>query len=596
MVYNTQEFADRVKGIIKDELRHPLYQFSVDHAEAMAVHIYGDKPMYLLERARPREDSDVKTYRIDNYEPTTKAGADKAIDIVCKIFNPDLYTINWKNQTPEIKELQQYTGEYFPVYNTIENFDKDVVLRKMLADPNGVMAIKPERPPANDAEKVKPVVVIYSSSNVWWYDLDCFLIYLSKETIDQKEYCYFAYYDRNQYIRFSAYYEPVDQTITFNEQEVYVHNFNEIPAWFLRGKSKSVGNGEICFESFFSSALPNWNLAVIHESDLLGAYITHMHPQKYELAEECNFRYPYEGTEYPCKSGIINYPGKGGTKERMDCPVCGGTGLKTVKSPYQSYLYSRQKLEEGQPSGLLPVGYITIPVEATKMLEERTREMIHKGMWAINMDVEDKVGEVQSGVAKTIDRSAQNDFLLSISTVMFDIHLTNQYYFINKYLFSIQSQSLNKKEDKNLPEINKPTKFDLLTTSERIYNFSVAQQAGVDKNYLRIKAIEIANTDLSTMPDIRRYMVVMINLDPLYGYTQDEMSLGVSSGVIRKVDWTIHENLKPFMDKAIESDEQFLNKPKQKQIEVLEKFGNELIASEEPKVEMAVLDTQMDAA
>lgn len=595
MVYGTQEFAVRLKAVIKDGARHPFYEATVKHAEAMGIHINGDEPLYLLERARPREDDEVKTYRLENYEPTTKANADKAIDIVSKIFNPALYSIRWKEQSKEIEELEDYTLEYFPIYNSLTSFDKEVLLRKMIADPNAVMAVKPERIPETDVERLKPINVIYSSCNVWDYDLDHFLIYISEEEIDGQKYYYFSYFDEMQYVYFKAWYDDPDKQIFIEEKEIYEHGFEEIPAWFLRGKSKSMDNGGIIFESFFSSALPHWNQAIIHESDLLGAYITHLHPQKYELAEECNFQFDFEGMKYPCHGGTIKYGSRGTSSKTlsMECPQCGGTGYHSVKSPYGTYQFSRQKLEEGQPSGLLPVGYITIPVEATKMLEERCEKLNNKGMWAINMDVEDKVGENQSGVAKVIDRSAQYDMLYTIGSVVFDIHLTNQFYFINKYMFQIQASSANKDEDKNLPEINKPTMFDILTTSELINNFSVAQKAGVDKNYLRMKSIEIANRDLSTAPDARNYLVTMLNIDPLYGFTQDEISLGVAQGVIRKIDWTIHENLKPFMDKAIQDDKEFLQKEKYEQLAVLEMYAKELINSEKPKVEMSVIDTQM---
>jgi hypothetical protein len=242
--------------------------------------------MYLLERSRPREDEDVTTYRIENYEPTTKAGADKAIDIVGKIFNPMLYSINWKEQNDQSKELQQYTLEYYPVYNAVTTFDKDVLLRKMIADPNGVVCIKPERMPENDAEKLNPITLIYGSSSVWNYDIDHFLIFIMEETVDTMCYYYFSYYDKNQYLYFKTWYEESNKQIYVTILESYRYGFNELPVWFLRGKSKSTDNGSIYYESFFSSALPHWNLAVVHESDLLGAYITHMHPQKYELAEE----------------------------------------------------------------------------------------------------------------------------------------------------------------------------------------------------------------------------------------------------------------------------------------------------------------------
>ena len=599
MVYDTQEFALTLKKIIKDGLRHPLYEQTVEHADAMGVHINGDKPLYLLERARPREDDDVKLYRIENYEPTTKAGADKAIDIVGKIFNPTLFSVTWKDQNNEVKLLQDYTLQYYPVYNSITTFDKDVVLRRMLADPNGVMAIKPDDIPEDDAVRVEPITVLYGSKCVWWYDKDCFLIFLrDEENEDQQKIFYFEYYDKTKFVEFYAWYDETTKTIEIREDDpAYVHGFSEIPVWFLRGKSKAMDNGAILYESFFSSALPHWNLAVIHESDLLGAYITHMHPQKYELAEECNYKFPYEGFEYPCYGGTIKYGDKtGGKSMTMDCPHCMGTGYHSVKSPYGTYQFNRQKLEEGTPTGMLPVGYINIPVDATKMLQERTQEMNNKAMWSINMDVEDKVGENQSGVAKVIDRSAQYDTLFTIASVVFDVHLTNQYYFINKYMFGIEARSLNKKEDKNLPEINKPTIFDVMTTAELINNFSVVQKAGMDKNYLRLKAIEIVNRDLATAPDMRKYLITTLNLDPLYGFTQDELSLGTTSGVIRKVDWAIHENLKTFVDRAITETKNFLEMDHKDQIVILEKYGNELLTQAKPKVDVTVLDINKQAA
>lgn len=587
MIYGTEDFARLLKQIIKDDLRHPLYEKTVEHAEAMGVHICGEKPVYLLERARPREDEEVKTYRLENYEPTTKAGADKAIDIVSKVFNPTLSSIVWKQQNEQTKKLQGYTLEYYPIYNSVVSFDKDVLLRKMLADPNAVIAEKPEFVPDTDTQMIKPVSVIYGCASVWWYDRDCFLMFLRKEIEDGQEYYYFAYYDKTQYAELEVWYTDNDKLIHFDEVEFYTHDFNEIPAWFLRGKSKSMDNGEIMYESFFSSALPHWNLAVIHESDLLGAFITHMHPHKYELTSECGHEFKHDNHIFKCINGVLK--GVGGISHDYngtDCPSCSGTGRKAVTSPYGTYQFNMKKLDEGQvPSSMLPVGFITIPVDATKMLQERTQEMNNKALWSINMDVEDKVGENQSGVAKVIDRSAQHDTLYTIASVIFDVHLTNQYYFKNKYMFAIQASSENKKEDVNLPEINKPTQFDVLTTAERLSNLELARKAGLNKNILRYKEIEAANRDFSTSPDVRRYVIALLELDPLYGFTQDEINLGVSQGVIRKTDWTIHENLKPFLDRAIEANPVFLTLKQSEQLPVLEGFANELIKSEKPKID-----------
>lgn len=606
MIYGGEDYAQLLKEIIKEGLRHDLYARTVAHAREMGVHINGDKPLYLLERARPREDSEVKAYRIENYEPTTKAGADKAIDIVSKVCNPILSSIRWADHTPESSELEEYTTEYYPIYNSLLNFNKEVVIKKMLADPNGIIAVKPSDLPGSDTEMIEPITVVYGSGALWYYDRDHYLICTKEpDKNDRDQWHEFEYYDKFRYLTFRARYEPSNKEIEIIELISYSTEWREIPVWFLGGKSVPLDNGRVMYESYFASALPHWNLAIIHESDLLGAYINHLHPQKYELAEECKFALTYEGIPYPCRGGTIRYPGgKDGGSIDQTCDHCGGTGLTAVKSPYGAYQFTRSKLEEGQPSGLLPVGYITIQVDATKMLEERCEKLVAKGMWAINMDIEEKIGENQSGVAKAIDRSAQNDTLFTIGTRVFDVHLTNEFFFINKYMFGVKAKATRKEDDKNLPEISKPTKFDTLTTAELINNFNVAKTSGMDRNVLRVKSIEIINSDMGSTPTLKNYLTAIIELDPLFGYESEEIELGVSKGVIRKVDWAVHSNIKPFIDRAMVADKKFLEKPREDQIAVLEAFGNELIASEKPRVDESNImrdfirddDEQQDAA
>jgi hypothetical protein len=592
MIYATQEFADKLTSIIKDGERHPLYEDVVKHAQAMGVHIYGDTPDLLLKRARPREEEEVQAYRLENYEPLTKASADKALEIVSKIFNPTLYSVVWKERSEDVEKLHDYLFVNYPMYNSVTNFDKDVLLRKMIADPNGVVAIKPEKLPETDAEMINPVSVIYSSENIYWYDRDCFLIYLYDETIDSLKRFHFIYFDKNQVITFVSWWDESSKSIFIEETErPYKHGFNEIPVWFLRGKSKATGNGEIIFESYFSSALPHWNTSVGHESDLMGAYINHMHPQKAELTEECEHQFEYDGCTYRCRQGYMKSASGPEIAKRFgeECPKCSGSGRTTVKSPFGVYQWSRKKLEEGAPLNMRPVEYITIPTDATKMLEERTRQFRKDAMAALNMDVEEKVGEIQSGVAKAIDRSAQHDFLFNIGAVVFDVHLTNQLYFSNKYMFAVRAKSEGKSDDKNLPDVVKPTQFDILTTAELLNNFGIAAKSGVDKNYLRIKQMEIVNRDLNNSPEMKKYLITLLMIDPLFGFPQDEIISGVNMGVIRKTDWAIHENLKPFLDRAIDEDKGFLEKTLKEKTDKMVVYGTELVNANKPQVDKNLL-------
>lgn len=585
MIYGTQEFAELLKSVIKEGHRHSKYQDTVDHANEMGVHIYGNDPDKLINRLRPREEEEVKQYRVDSFEPITKASAGKCIDIVTKMFNPTIYSIRWVDPDSEAEELKEYTMEYYPEFNSIVNYNKSLALRKALADPNAIQCVKPGRLPKSDLEKVgEPKIVIYGSPNVWYYDEDHYLAFIRQEKVDTTEYYYFDYYDQDLFLQFKCWYDASDKSINTVELQEYFHNFGELPVWFLKGIPKACENGDYLYESYFSPALAHWNNAVMHESDLVGAFVGHLHPQKYIFTDECNYEFKHQGFSGRCYGGSLKYRGEKGMIEHGECPGCGGTGRTNVKGPHHEYLFDTKKLQDGEINQL-PVGYIPVPTEATQMLVDRAQLMHERALWALNMDVENKVGENQSGVAKVIDRSAQQDTIFNIACTVFDEWLPNQFYFIDKYKFDTQRKSLAKKEDGNLPEINKPAVIDILTQSDLINNFAVAAESKLDKNYLKQKQIEIVNRDPSMNPDQKAYLISVIDLNPLAFFTQEEIDLGALRGTIRQVDWAISNNINAFVDKAMATNKGFLDLDKQAKIAILEKFGNDLLAGEKVRID-----------
>jgi hypothetical protein len=198
MIYGTDEFTDRLLSIVKDGARHSCYQESVTHAEEMSWHFYGITPEKLLNRARPNEDPEITRYRIANYEPHTKSAADKSVNITSKIFNPNLYSIRWSKdkENRDALKLMEYTLDYFPKYNSVVSFTKDVLLRKMLADPNAIVVVKPGIIPDDQTQTISPELVIYGSPNLWDYDYEHYLVFIGKEKRDKLEYFRFEYYDK----------------------------------------------------------------------------------------------------------------------------------------------------------------------------------------------------------------------------------------------------------------------------------------------------------------------------------------------------------------------------------------------------------------
>jgi hypothetical protein len=595
MIYGTEEFNELLIGIIKDEVRHEHYQETVDHAEEMSWHFYGITPDELLDRVRPNEDKVITDYRKQNYEPTTKSAADKSVNIVSKIFNPNLYSIRWEKdkENRETKELKEYTLDYYPKYNSIVNYTKDVVLRKMLADPNAVIVVKPEEIPDSGSEKLKPVLVIYGSENIYYFDDDFYLIFLRKEKVGKVEYHVFEYYDKGRYIQFYAtVITKASKNIIsiLDDGEHYIEydygfDIEDPPVWRLRGMIDAKDDGTTVFKSFFYSAVPFWNQAIVHDSDLVAAYIRHMFPQKYEVVEICEYKMGYEGTMYPCRNGQIKHP----KFDLIDCPSCGGSGKKP-NGPYNVIQFTKDKLSvDGNPLGIDPVGYINVPTDATKMLDERVDKLMRKGMWAINMDVEDEIGAIQSGAAKVIDRQAQYDMLYNIGCVVFE-HIENMFYYINKFMFAVESKSLNKKEDDNLPQVNKPVQFDILSVAEMVNNFKVAKDSGLDPNALQIKQQEILTKDMTTNPDLKAFTTLLLDLDPLPGMTDMVIKSNVMSGFNSKEDAVIHFNLKAFTERAITDTKGFVQLEKPQKIEILRKYAKEFISANKPQLEPSFME------
>lgn len=592
MVYGTTEFNELLVKIIRSDYRHKHYELTVRLAKEMSVHVYGNKPEELLKRVRPGEDVEITDYRIQNFEPTTKAPCGKALKIVSKIFNPNLYSIVWPKDNEKAQELYNYTTYYYPTYNSLMVYNKDVTLKRMIADPNAVMAVKPMRIPENDAERIKnPIAVIYNSDVVWNYDYEHYLFNTGIEDVTGGKIYTFDYYDTTSYIRFTAKSPKQDDKLELRIIESYTHNFvderkeKEIPCWKLGGNSLSFMDGDAIYESFFADAQPHWNLSLIHESDVLGAFIKHMNPQRYVIGEECNHTTEVEGIKLKCSGGWLVGGNASGKGMKIKCDKCGGTG-KVGSSPYENHIILKQKLDEMQNISMEPIGYVKVPVDATKLLAERADLMVQRGNAAINMLIEDYVGANQSGIAKIYDRSAQSDTIYDIGVAMFDVHFQNQYYFMNKYQNAVVDNSVGKDNDANLPQVNKPTKFNVETVGELILGFKDAGSASMDRNYMKSKQIEILSRDLETNPDMKKYYITIISLDPLFGMTQEDIDANLMRGQVRKVDAVIHANLNPFVDRAIAEHKGFIDMDKTEKVKILEGYAQELIKAEAPRIKL----------
>lgn len=586
MTIDSQEFRDELLRLITDHdnPKHSCYKDCCDHADAMAVHVYGAKPEKILERVRPREDPDVKTYRLQSWEPITKSTCQKGISIVSKMSNPSLYGIR-PGKGSEGAALYKYGMEDYPGYKSVVNYFFETVLQKMLADPNGVLVVRPAVFPKTDVERVKPIIKVYGSPNVWSYDFDHYLIFLREEQRkDGLTIYYFEYYDKNQVVEFYA-YTITGKEAVIEETRRYVTNFEKVPVWPLKGLVESLDDGTVMFKSFFEAAAPFWNEVVNHWSDMKGAFIQHLHPLRVEASVACD--YIESKTNQRCQRGILVDPDGG---SRTSCPGCGGSGVKgMLNSPFgviRINVDNYKNEANGNNSGIAPVSYVTVPTEATGMLKEHCNELLEKGLNALNMDIVNRIGENQSGRAKVIDRGELYDFLYKIASVVFDTHISSFFYFFNAYLFKVEAESKGRtKVDDNLPEISKPVQFDISTAQELLAEFDQAKKAGANPDYLKVKQKEINGKEFATYPELRDKMNLILDCDPFPTMAVTDLETEAANGWVNDLDVIIHFNVSQFVERALLENKQFAKMPSDQRKEILSGYAKEVQAANRQKLE-----------
>jgi len=278
---------------------------------------------------------------------------------------------------------------------------------------------------------------------------------------------------------------------------------------------------------------------------------------------------------FPCQNGSI-FDSEVGVKTK--CPSCGGHGRKSLTGPYDTAWVSRDKFtnpdQPGTPSP--PFGYVSVPTEATAMLDKRVDALLEKGLNAMNMDIVNKVGENQSGVAKSIDRTELNDFLGNIRDWFFDIHLVNFFYFASRYMFDLNGQTDTTDIQ---PQIIKPETFDVYNTTELTEQLKAGKDAGLSPAYLQTKQTEIQAKEFQQNPSLLVQLNLMTELDPFPEKTSDEIIAMDSIGSVLKTDIIIHDNIIVFVQRALEETKGFADLDYSKQREVLTKYAEEVVKS-----------------
>lgn len=524
--------------------KHFNYYTNCALAQKIRTHADGVVPEALIFNRRPSEPEEIKAYRASIYVPKTKNPISKVINSLEKIRRSEDWSIDYESESvpkviTEEESLETYCEVKYPNHNSLTNWCFSELLKQYLIDANSVVAIIPENTDVAANEYIKPIAMVFDSTQVIDFQPNEYAVLLSKDTstyktpsgkIERTNGQIYYIVTTTQVVK----YEQISSGKELQMTQIYDHNIGRLPVFKVGGIFFKRLNNETIYESRIASMIPSLDEAAREYSDLQAEIVQHIHSEKYA----------YTNTECPdCNGSGKKLVGT----EKVECTRCGGTGSILNTSPYGVTLIKSTTIgENALPTP--PIGYVQKTSDIAKLQDERVRQHLYDALSTLNMEFLAETPLNQSGTAKMVDKDELNNFVNSIAEDLIRI-LDNVYYFINEYRYK-GIVSDDKMRYKMLPKLNVPTKYDMLSSTVLMNDLSAAKAAKVSTSIIKELEVEFAKKKFNTDPEISYQSEAIFDLDPLYGLTEDEKMTRLANNGITEIDYIISCNIVQFVKKA----------------------------------------------
>lgn len=520
---------------------------SIEIRSRLAGHATGDKRILskLLDERRPSELDETKEYRLKIAINRTKGTFAKIVTSLMKIRKSNDWIIKYDEtyikSRPVLKDnsLQDYCEYNYPLFTSVTNWMFGYLLPVSLYDPNAFVYVLPESVDIPETDFLKPVAEVITSDMVVDYDADNYIIWLSKESSYYKSgnvsYPAKVYecITNMEYIR----YEQIDSKGTYVETQRYFHNAMSLPVFKVRGIVIDKCNGVLLNESRLDSIAPMLDEAYREYSDLQAEVVQHIHSTMWSYATQQCTACNGVGSVTKAKGAVI-------------CGKCKGSG-KVADSPYQRIIVNAAAMGE-QSQTTPPAGYIQKQTEIVKIQDERVRQHLYDALASVNMEFLAQMPLNQSGTAKEIDRDELNTFVHAIAE---DIVATmdSVYWYVNEIRYSRVLSDY----EKQLPKINVPERFDLLSTDYYVEEIKKASEAGVNASLLMAMQVDYAGKKFNSDDAIKKQLELIYQLDPLASMTMDDKLTASANNWVTEIDLIISANIPQFVKRAFREVENF---------------------------------------
>jgi hypothetical protein len=524
-----------IEGTSSDE-----YIKRVEECEKIKVHSTDEPSELMLRKYQPSEPDWAIQYKKENWRGITKTHFEKIENVIAKIFRASDFVVKFENSestgVADGQSLEDYTTKYFPKVKSLLYYVQKIWLRQYLVEPNGVTLIK-------------PINYKTKKTNEYWrpylYQICCEkVIYLSEEyLIIKEEDNEWLIVDSFEFIKLKKVKE------SYIAESVFEHKLGYVPAIYNGGKICLDDDNEFYYESVISGVCPWWSQALLEESDKNVAIKQHMHPEKAVYGDD------------KCKScsgtgKVSRTVGLEKRHEHVDCGTCKGSGIMTpTTSSFGLHVVRPPRGSELPMPDWGPAKYIQKDITPLEFLDKDIDKLIIQGYAAVCMEqlAQNTSDKTESGVKKAYDWEQTNLFLYNIAVDICQYKLPWIYKVISDYRYGVVGQGMSKQSIEEMqPQINTPQRFDIIGVNDLKTQIAELKKAGCSVDIISELEKQLIGKEFSGDRETIKYLMAVIELDPLRNTTIEDKALAQASGFTNIDDLVVSVNIQALVQQAIQ--------------------------------------------
>lgn len=482
----------------------------------MSVHTKKAIPYELINCRRPNETQEVYNYRIKTYKPITYGSMNRATDELYRIVSGIGYKMNVPDTTAALMKENIFENYTFELYL------QQVVLRRMIEDPNGLLVWLPSGPGVQDnSEKAIPKPYLVCSEYIHYMD-DELIAFLSEEKSLVKVGKSWVYEGQVFYILTKNDYYQLRQVGLKSEMKfevvlVYEHGIGEIPYCVLGGDKNETGY----FDSFFAPYLAFGDEAICQFSDWQAVMVQTGYPFVEEFHMDCELEEVREQRADKLSNPIPDQEEtyKKRTEKRAMTKSPHGTIIRDVPDD-KNNTFGKAYL----PADVASIRFIQADVATVQNAWSVVKELIKFAEDALHLNL----GQgLISGEAKIQDKKAQGAMLLKIGNNFFDNIFLSSLIYIDAYYNYHEADRVG-------ISIDKPVTYDVKTEQDLVDEWGVLKTSKAPAYFLQQTAMDLAGKRFSGNKLMLKITDCINIIDPINIYDTEQQGRMLLAGSITK--------------------------------------------------------------